>query len=174
MLNRLALTSAIALTLAAPAWAQSTVTPTATQNAPAGAVSTTQIDGNKLIGQSVQNTADNKTVGTIDSVIIDKSGKIHNVVIGVGGFLGIDKKDVAVDWSQLHVTDNGRKVTMNADKDQLKAMPAYVWPKEHARGSVWTTSDNYRTAPATTNSGSSGISNMPRTGTSTGTTPTTR
>jgi len=173
MLNRLALTSAVALTLTAPAWAQTAVTPTVTQVSPATTSSTTQIDGNKLIGQSVQNTADNKTVGTIDSVIIDKSGKIHNVVIGVGGFLGIDKKDVAVDWSQLHVTDNGRKVTMNADKDQLKAMPDYVWPKEHARGSVWTTSDNYSTAPAITNSGSTGITGTPGTGTSS-TTPTPR
>jgi hypothetical protein len=44
-------------------------------------------------------------------------------MIGVGGFLGIDRKDVAVDWSKLHVTDSGRKVTMNSDKAELKAMP---------------------------------------------------
>jgi hypothetical protein len=173
MLNRLVLTSAIALALAAPAWAQTTVTPTTPPNSSAAAPSAIQIDSSQLIGQSVRNEADNKTVGTIDSVIIDKSGKIHHVVIGVGGFLGIDRKDVAVDWSKLHVTDAGRKVTMNADKDELKAMPDYVWPKEQARGTVWTTdigSSGMR--PATTNSGSSGSSITPGTGTST--TPTTR
>jgi hypothetical protein len=125
----------------------------------------TQIDGNKLIGQSVQNQADNKTVGSIDSVIIGQNGKIQTVVLGVGGFLGVGKKDVAVDWNQIHVTDNGRKVTMNADKDQLKAMPDYVWPQDHARGSVWTRAD--RDQPATMTSGSSGVSTVPPTGTST-------
>jgi hypothetical protein len=171
MLNKLVLTSAIALTLAAPAWAQTTVTPT-TKNSPVEASSTTQIDGNKLIGQSVLNVADDKAVGTIDSVIIEKSGKIRHVVIGVGGFLGMDKKDVAVDWSKLHVSDDGRKVTMNADKAELKAMPEYVWPKEHARGSVWTATSTDAMEPATANSGGSGISSKPSAGTST--TPTTR
>ena len=94
-------------------------------------------------------------------------------MIGVGGFLGIDRKDVAVDWSKLHVTDAGRKVTMNADKAELKAMPEYVWPKEQARGGVWTTdSGTFGMRPATTSSGSSGGSITPGTGTST--TPTTR
>jgi len=172
MLNRLVLTSAIALTLAAPTWAQTNVTPTATHNSSAGAPTAIQVNSGQLIGQSVRNEADNKVVGTIDSVIIDKSGKIHHVVIGVGGFLGIDRKDVAVDWSKLHVTDAGREVTMNADKAELKAMPDYVWPKEQARGSVWTTDiGSFGMKPATTNSGSSGSSSTLGTGTST--TPTT-
>jgi hypothetical protein len=115
----------------------------------------------------VQNQADNKTVGKIDSVIMDRSGKAEKVVMGVGGFLGIGKKDVAVEWNQLHVADNGRKVTMNANKDQLKSMPEYVWPKDHPRGSVWTASDSDRTAPATTSSGSAGTTTRPGTGTST-------
>src|SRR5262249_18550796 len=116
-----------------------------------------------LIGQSIQNQADNKTVGKIDSVMLDQSGKVQQVVVGVGGFLGVGKKDVAIDWSGLTVADNGRKVTMNADKEQLKAMPEYVWPKDHPRGSVWTASDRDR---ATTSSGSAGTM-APRTGTST-------
>src|SRR5215472_6575884 len=108
MLKKVALTSAVALALAAPAFAQ-----TSTTTAPRTSTSTTmpssQIDGHKLIGQSIQNEADNKTVGKIDSVILDKSGKVDKVVVGVGGFLGMGKKDVALDWSRLHVADNGRK-----------------------------------------------------------------
>ncbi|MBV8165949.1 MAG: PRC-barrel domain-containing protein, partial [Alphaproteobacteria bacterium] len=108
-----------------------------------------------LIGESIQNQADNKTVGKIDSVMLDSSGKVQRVVVGVGGFLGIGKKDVAIDWNEIKVMDNGRKVVMNANKDQLKAMPEYTWPKEHGRGSVWTASDTSR--PATTSSGSTGV-----------------
>ena len=164
MFKKLALTSAVALALAAPAWAQtSTTTPprtTATTPMPSS-----QVDAKKLIGQSIQNQADNKTVGKIDSVMLDQGGKVQQVVVGVGGFLGVGKKDVAIDWSKLTVADNGRKVTMNADKDQLKAMPEYVWPKDHPRGSVWTASDRDRNA--TTSSGGAGTSStMPNTGTS--------
>jgi hypothetical protein len=169
MFKQLALSSAIVVALAAPAFAQ-----TSTTTAPRTTTSTTlpssQIDGHKLIGQSIQSEADNKTVGKIDSVILDRSGKVDKVVVGVGGFLGMGKKDVALDWSRLHVADNGRKVTMNADKDQLKAMPEYTWPKEHGRGSVWSAADTN----ATTSSGSAGTSStMPSPGTS-GTTTTPR
>src|SRR5258706_9569415 len=165
MLKKAALMSALAVTLAVPAWAQTTTSPTTTtppatttRPTPMASSNSTQIDAHKLIGQSIQNQADNKTVGKIDSVMLDSSGKVQRVVVGVGGFLGMGKKDVAIDWNQIQVTDNGRKVVMNADKNQLKAMPEYAWPKDHGRGSVWTASDSDRRAPATTSSGSSGVS----------------
>ncbi len=154
MLKKLALSSAIAMVLAAPVWAQtSTGTTTTSPSAAATMPRSSEVDAHKLIGQSIQNQADNKTVGKIDSVILDKSGKVDKVVVGVGGFLGMGKKDVAIDWNQIRVADNGRKVTMAADKDQLKAMPEYTWPKDHPRGSVYTASDTNR---ATTSSGSTG------------------
>jgi hypothetical protein len=159
MLKQAALTSALAIALAVPAWAQSSTTtaPAARPAAPAATTSSsTAIDANKLIGRNIQNQADDKTVGEIDSVMLDKSGKVQQVIVGVGGFLGIGKKDVAIDWNQLRVMDNGKKVVMNADKDQLKAMPEFVWPKDHKRGTVWTASDTDR-RPATTSSGSSGV-----------------
>ena len=165
MLKKAALMSALAATLAVPAWAQTTSPTTTPTTRPAPTASnSSQIDAHKLIGQSIQNQADNKTVGKIDSVMLDSSGKVQRVVVGVGGFLGIGKKDVAIDWNQIQVMDNGRKVVMNADKDQLKAMPEYTWPKEHGRGSVWTASDTSR--PATTSSGSSGASTTTTPGTS--------
>lgn len=158
MLKQAALTGALAVALAVPAWAQVTTPSPAPSARPAPSATTssnsTPIDANKLIGQSIQNQADDKTVGKIDSVMLDKSGKVQQVVVGVGGFLGIGKKDVAIDWNQIRVMDNGRKVVMNADKDQLKAMPEFTWPKDHKRGSVWTASDTDTRTP--TSSGSSG------------------
>jgi sporulation protein YlmC with PRC-barrel domain len=94
------------------------------------------IDAHKLIGRSIVNP-DNVTVGTIDSVILDNGGKVDRVVVGVGGFLGVGKKDVAVSWHDLKVMNNGEKVVMNTTKDQLKAMPAFTYPADHHAGDVY-------------------------------------
>ena len=41
-----------------------------------------------------------KEVGAVDDLIFDEQKKIVGVVVGVGGFLGIGKKDVGLDWQQ--------------------------------------------------------------------------
>jgi YD repeat-containing protein len=94
------------------------------------------IDAHKLIGRSIVNP-ENATVGTIDSVILDNGGKVDRVVVGVGGFLGVGKNDVAVSWHDLKVMNNGEKVVMNTTKDQLKAMPAFTYPADHHAGDVY-------------------------------------
>lgn len=48
---------------------------------------------------------DSRKVGNISDVLMDHSGKATAVVIGVGGFLGIGQKDVAVPYDQVHFTD---------------------------------------------------------------------
>jgi hypothetical protein len=42
----------------------------------------------KLVGVNVYNEA-NEKVGDINEVILEKSGKVANVILGVGGFLGM-------------------------------------------------------------------------------------
>jgi sporulation protein YlmC with PRC-barrel domain len=42
----------------------------------------------KLVGVNVYNDA-NEKIGDINDVILDKSGKVENVVLGVGGFLAL-------------------------------------------------------------------------------------
>ena len=46
-----------------------------------------------------------KKVGTISEVLMDHGGTATAVVIGVGGFLGIGEKDVAMPFDQVHFTD---------------------------------------------------------------------
>src|SRR5262245_44728885 len=46
-----------------------------------------------LIGLNVKNPA-NETVGTINDVVVDPEGKIQQVVVSVGGFLGVGTKKV--------------------------------------------------------------------------------
>src|SRR5712672_1960650 len=43
--------------------------------------------------------SDEKTIGGVNDLLFDKSGKILGVVVGVGGFLGIGQKNVAIDMS---------------------------------------------------------------------------
>ena len=54
----------------------------------------------KLMGLDVYNEA-NEKLGDINELILDKTGKINAVVIGVGGFLGMDKHDIAVTMDKL-------------------------------------------------------------------------
>src|SRR5689334_18793696 len=45
--------------------------------------------------QSVYDPTDKK-IGAINDVLVDKDGKIGVLIIGVGGFVGVATKDVAV------------------------------------------------------------------------------
>ena len=82
----------------APAAAPSTTT------APAASADKMMLKSNwrasKLIGIKVYNEA-NERLGDINELIVDKSGKINAVVIGVGGFLGMGERDVAVKFGDL-------------------------------------------------------------------------
>jgi hypothetical protein len=126
--------------------------PVMAQPAPtAVAPSADSIKADKLIGHAVVNPQ-NEKVGDINSVYIDKSGKIDSVIVGVGGFIGIGEREVAMKWSDLKVTDNGDKIVVNATKDQLKAMPEYKYTDKTYRGHVFSDTGvgmAHNTAPAT-------------------------
>jgi len=63
----------------------------------------------KLVGVAVYDS-NNKNVGKIDDILLDHSGQVKAVVIGVGGFLGIGKKDVAVPYGSIHWQTEQRSV----------------------------------------------------------------
>jgi sporulation protein YlmC with PRC-barrel domain len=54
----------------------------------------------KLVGVNVYNDA-NEKIGDINDVILDKAGKVENVILGVGGFLGMGEHYVAVAYDKL-------------------------------------------------------------------------
>jgi sporulation protein YlmC with PRC-barrel domain len=58
----------------------------------------------KLDGLDVYNT-NNEKIGDISEMIVDRSGKIQAVVIGIGGFLGIGEHLVAVPFEQVQWMD---------------------------------------------------------------------
>ena len=93
----------------------------------------------KLVGQNIVNGAD-ETIGQIADVVIGFDGKVKAWVVGVGGFLGIGTKYVAVDPSALHlqrVDGKALRAVINTDRDQLRAAPEYIYlgkekPKDDA------------------------------------------
>jgi sporulation protein YlmC with PRC-barrel domain len=58
----------------------------------------------KLIGVNVYNDQ-NEKLGDISEIVIDKTGKIAGLVIGVGGFLGMGQHDIMVEMSKLTFVD---------------------------------------------------------------------
>jgi sporulation protein YlmC with PRC-barrel domain len=58
----------------------------------------------KLIGVDVYNEA-NEKIGNIQELILDKSGKVEHVVLGVGGFLGMGEHYVAVAFDKLKLVN---------------------------------------------------------------------
>jgi sporulation protein YlmC with PRC-barrel domain len=95
--------------------------------------------------QNVYDTADNK-IGDIQDLLVDKSGKISAALIGVGGFLGIGEKDVAVPFEALQLTQKNNKwyLVMNSTKDELKNAPGWKYDRTTT---TWI-SDKTAAAPA--------------------------
>lgn len=84
----------------------------------------------KLVGSKVYNTA-NENIGSIEDIILKPDGSLDEVVLSVGGFLGIGEKYVSVPWSALKVSrDNSSlKIVTDGTKDSLKALPDYKFFK---------------------------------------------
>jgi sporulation protein YlmC with PRC-barrel domain len=101
----------------------------------------------KLIRMNVYN-GQNEKIGDIKELMLDKSGKVADVVIGVGGFLGAGEHDVAIKFDQLKwsndsaTTGSGQSNTsksqhptypdhavLNKSKDELKSMPNFEYNK---------------------------------------------
>jgi hypothetical protein len=67
----------------------------------------------KLIGIDVYNDA-NEKIGEIEELIIDKSGNVANVILGVGGFLGMGEHYVAISMDKLKWVNEPARTTSTA------------------------------------------------------------
>jgi sporulation protein YlmC with PRC-barrel domain len=152
---KLAFTSLATLALlATPAFAETAPSPIAVAqaaaptpgNAPA-AQRAAETDTQRLIGRRVRNAQD-ETVGDINSVIISQDGSVSAVIVGVGGFLGIGEREVAIRWQDLRVTNNGEDVRVNMTKEQVRALPEYHFAENQRRGTVFSTRNEPARPPA--------------------------
>jgi sporulation protein YlmC with PRC-barrel domain len=108
-------------TAAAPAPDSATTTVGNTE-VPSNAVLASQ-----FMGQAVY-TAANENIGEINDLIMNK--ELDNIVaiVGVGGFLGIGEKDVAIpigDITAVKDENNALRLTISASKEQLEALPVF-------------------------------------------------
>jgi hypothetical protein len=80
----------------------------------------------KLIGISVMGPT-NEKIGSVNDLLFDKDGKILAAVIGVGGFLGIGEKSVAVKFESAKLTRSaeGDKVVLQVAKADLEKAPDF-------------------------------------------------
>jgi sporulation protein YlmC with PRC-barrel domain len=108
----------------------------------------------KLIHMNVYN-GQNEKIGDIKELLLDRSGKIEAVAVGVGGFIGMGEHDVAVKFDQLrwvnepvpstnlrqdrppttgsNQTESQKNypnhAVLDATKDELKSMPQFNYKK---------------------------------------------
>lgn len=97
----------------------------------------------KLMGLNVYNEA-NEKLGDINELLVDKSGKINAVVIGIGGFLGMGEHDIAVSIDKLKFVEEpvrtsssststtSRDTTTGAASTNTANRNANDWAPHHA------------------------------------------
>jgi hypothetical protein len=127
----------------------------------------TDIRASTLIGQTIYATdktpadsvvagaeKDWDNVGEINEVIFGRDGAVKAVVLGVGGFLGMGEKNVAVALDDVKFVKNGDSpddyfLVVNASKDTLAAAPAFLTAEEK-QAAMNNAAPGDATAPATT------------------------
>lgn|SRR5690606_26712841 len=126
MISRVLMAAMLTTALAGTAVAQSSGDPAAPSQSPATSTMNksdampapaTKAEGewrsSKLVGLNVYNDG-NEKLGAISDLILDKQGRIANVVIGIGGFLGMGEHSIAVSFDQLKWVDEPIK-TVTSD-----------------------------------------------------------
>ena len=111
-----------------PAASTQAATPAAS---PALAQAPTDFRSSKLVGTTVYNAAD-ENIGEIADVIIGSNGSVTAVVIGVGGFLGLGEKNVAMPFNAIKVNraeNNTIKIVVDGTKESLQSMPDFTYLK---------------------------------------------
>jgi sporulation protein YlmC with PRC-barrel domain len=98
----------------------------ATTDAPKTVVSTVRLKNglrtSKLIGAPVYN-AQNEHIGDLSDLYLRKQNQIANVVIQVGGFLGIGGKLVSVPMDKRQLDQSDKVFMPGGTKYALKAAP---------------------------------------------------
>lgn len=103
-----------------PAAAPATTAPATTEPATEGAMATdgamtgamaneggfiTYQEGSQMLASGLMGAdvrgADGESIGSVDDLLLDTDGQIQAVIIGIGGFLGVGQRDVAIANDQL-------------------------------------------------------------------------
>jgi hypothetical protein len=137
-MHKLSLALLLAAALAVPALAQQKEEPkkdAAKVTVPTntffkGQTASQYLASEQLIGVKVTDKG-GQTIGTISDLIVGSGDKIEGVILGVGGFLGVGKKEIGVRLGALKIGKADGRVTISfpaATKEMLAAVGAYERP----------------------------------------------
>ena len=87
----------------------------------------------QILGEPVYSDKQER-IGVVEDIIIAPDKKVSYGIVGAGGFLGFDRRDVAIPVHQFKLTD-GRLVLPGATKETLSQMPPFEYaPRSEGRG----------------------------------------
>lgn len=159
MIRTFLTTTALAALMTAGAFAQDAAAPASATTIEPFDLSTgyTAVDTDDLVSRilgqpvytSAANDADN--IGDINDLVIDESGDIRAVIIGVGGFLGAGEKNVAVDFGELKMVvaeDKTERWVLETTQEALNAAPAFEFVEDSPDAATDTAATDPAMAPA--------------------------
>jgi len=117
----------------------SEITPSTPPSQKAGPKPSTMLGTSKalytsdLIGATVKNL-EGESLGSIQELVLDpQDAKIKNVIVSMGGLLGIGAKAVAIPWQEVTPQSDGKAVLVAMGKEELQSAPEWKKPVEETR-----------------------------------------
>ena len=114
--------AAIVAAAAPGAFAQTSTMPATHTAVTNHIIQSDEFRASKMLGSAVYDLQ-NRDIGKVSDIVLNKDGKVDAVVVDVGSFLGMGGKYVAIPLSDIK-TDHNR-LTLDRTKEQLKEMAAY-------------------------------------------------
>jgi hypothetical protein len=81
-----------------------------------------------LLNTNIKNDK-GETIGRVRDLIVSTDGTVSAAIIGVGGFLGIGRRNVAIPTNEFKYQD-GHFTLPGATKDALKALPEFRYTSQ--------------------------------------------
>jgi len=107
---------------------------TGSDPAPAGPQDpTNSLRSSSIVGRAVTNTQGEK-LGDVEDLLMDASGRVQQIVLGVGGFLGLGEKHVAIDFDKLVIkpqTDGTMALAVTMAAQEIRDAAPWVGRARH-------------------------------------------
>ena len=134
MVRNLLASTAIATLIATGAYAQTTTTepvqePAAEMEQEAEVERAPGHLASNIIGETVYNSVadDAESIGNVNDIVLGSGGEADMVVIGVGGFLGLGERDIAISFDELEWSERDGQawLVLNTTREALEAQPEF-------------------------------------------------
>ncbi|WP_410218999.1 PRC-barrel domain-containing protein [Paracoccus sp. (in: a-proteobacteria)] len=89
-----------------------------------------------ITGTTVRGTQ-GEDIGSINDLIVDgDTGEMKAAIVGVGGFLGIGEKSIALPWSELTINSDAQEITSDLTREEADAAPEYVFRDQEGQAGM--------------------------------------